>query len=128
MDDRHDDDDDGDLLRPRRRRPVRSIDEQGVPDIMPVRDSLIDRQIRAATAEGKFDDLPYQGEPLPREDDALAGAWALAFHVLKNAGVAPPWIEADKDVRRSLERRDAILARAAAGPTPPSPLTRRRDR
>ena len=25
-----------------------------------------------------------------------AGDWALAFHVLRNAGAAPPWIEADK--------------------------------
>jgi hypothetical protein len=106
----------------------RSIDEQGVPDIMPARESLIDRQLRQAMAEGKFDNLPHQGQPLPKEDDALAGEWALAYHVLRNAGVAPPWIEADKEVRRLLGRRDAILARAGAGPTPPSSLARQRDR
>jgi hypothetical protein len=104
------------------------VDEQGVPDIRPPREGLIDRQIRAAMADGKFDNLPYQGRPLPNRDNPLAGDWALAFHVLKNAGVAPPWIEADKEVRRLLARRDAIVARAAAGPTPPSALARRRDR
>jgi hypothetical protein len=102
-----------------------SIDEQGVPDIMPAREALIDRQIREAVAAGQFDNLPYQGERLPTEDDRLAGDWALAFHVLKNAGAAPPWIEADKDVRRLLARRDEILARAAAT-RPPSPLARSR--
>jgi hypothetical protein len=111
-----------------RNRPVGSIDEQGVPDIAPARESLIDRQVREAMAEGRFDNLPYQGQPLPRADDALAGEWALAYHVLRNAGVAPPWIEADKEARRLLQRRDAILARAAAGTTPPSPLARTRDR
>ena len=48
-------------------------------------------------------------------------------NVLKNAGVAPPWIEADKEVRVLLARRDAILARAADGPAP-AELGRRRDR
>ena len=128
MADRDEDAKAGHLTPGPRRRPIRSIDEQGVPDIMPARESLIDRQIREATAEGKFDDLPYQGAPLPREDDAQAGEWALAFHVLRNAGFAPPWIEADKEVRRLLERRDTILARAAAGSTPPSQLDRQRDR
>ena len=73
---------------------------------------------------GKFDDLPYRGEPLPAEDDAYAGEWALAFHVLRNARMAPPWIEADKEVRELLARRDALLARAPGA----SPFARRRDR
>jgi hypothetical protein len=52
---------------------------------------------------------------------------ALAFHVLKNAGVAPPWVEADKEVRELLAKRDQILARAASGAAP-SVFARRRDR
>jgi hypothetical protein len=47
--------------------------------------------------------------------------------VLKNAGFAPPWIEADKEVRDLLARRDAIVERAAAG-SPPSIMGGRRDR
>lgn len=125
MDDRHDQ---GPHSRAPGHRLPAGIDEQGVPDLRPARESLIDRQIREAVAEGKFDDLPYQGQPLPREDDALAGEWALAFHILRNNGIAPPWIEADKDVRRLLERRDTLIGRAATGPVPPSPLARQHDR
>jgi hypothetical protein len=36
----------------------------------------------------------------------------MAFRILRNAGVAPPWIEADKEARALLARRDAILAHA----------------
>lgn len=90
-------------------------------------ETLIERQIREAMEEGRFEQLPYQGEPLPNDDNPYAGDRGLAFHVLRNAGVAPPWIAADKEVRELLGQRDAIVARAAAGPTP-SPYVRRRDR
>ena len=78
-------------------------------------ESLIERQIREAADEGKFDDLPYQGRPLPLEDDSAAGEWAMAYRMLKDAGVAPPWIEADKAVRELLERKARQLD--AAGRT-----------
>ena len=90
-------------------------------------ETLIERQIREAMAEGQFDNLPHQGEPLPNDDNPFAGDLGLAFHVLKSAGIAPPWIEADKEVRELLGRRDAILARAAADPVP-SAFARQRDR
>jgi len=75
-------------------------------------ESLIERQIREATEDGRFDDLPHQGEPLPLEDDSAAGEWALAHRMLRNAGAAPPWIESDKAVRTLLERRDRLIERA----------------
>ena len=90
-------------------------------------ETLIDRQIREAAQEGQFDNLPHQGERLPIEENPYAAEWGLAFHVLKNAGFAPPWIEADKEVRGLLERRDVILARATGG-SAPSESGRRRDR
>ena len=77
-----------------------------------VRETLIERQIREAMEDGRFDDLPHQGERLPFVDDALAGEWALAHHMLKNAGVAPAWIEADKQARALLDERDRSLERA----------------
>lgn len=104
-----------------RRRP------DGRMEIGPDWETLIDRQIREAMAEGQFDNLPFQGEPLPNDDNPYAGDANLAYHVLKNAGVAPPWIESDKVVREILAKRDAILERAARGEAP-SDLTRRRDR
>jgi DnaJ homologue, subfamily C, member 28, conserved domain len=89
----------------------------------PPREKLIDRQIREAMGEGKFDNLPHQGERLPLVDDSAAGDWALAYRMLKGASFAPPWIETDKEVRALLARRDAILERAPRS----SAIGRRRD-
>ena len=83
------------------------------PSRQRVRESLVERRIQGAMADGSFDDLPHRGRRLPLEDDAAAGEWAMAHRMLKNAGVAPLWIEADKDVRARLAERDRLLARAA---------------
>lgn len=84
-------------------------------------DSLVERQIREAMEAGALDDLPFQGERLPPEEP---GAWGVAGPILRRAGAAPPWIEADKQIRALLDERDGILRRAAWS----SPLGRRRDR
>jgi hypothetical protein len=90
---------------PEQRDPARSQRQE-------LRETLVERQIRDAMADGRFDDLPHQGRRLPIEDDAAAGDWALAFRMLRNAGVAPPWIEADKAVRELLEARERLFAKA----------------
>jgi DnaJ homolog subfamily C member 28 len=102
-------------------------DARGELHVARSRETLIERQIREATEEGRFDNLPHQGKPLPNDDNPYAGDMGLAFHILKNAGVAPPWIEADREVRELLGERDALLARAAAGDAP-SAFTRPRAR
>jgi hypothetical protein len=106
------------------RKPPNRIDEHGVRHVAPTWESLVDRQIREAMEDGRFDDLPLHGRPLPVEDEVYAGEWALAFRMLRNAGVAPPWIEADKEVRELLARRDALLGRAPGA----SKAARERDR
>lgn len=88
-------------------------------------ESLVERQIREAMDEGAFDELPYSGERLPMEDDSAAGERALGFRVLRNAGVAPPWIEADKEVRALLTDREALLTRAAGAGSLARPRLRR---
>jgi hypothetical protein len=87
-------------------------DRQGNLSAGPTWESLSERLIREAMERGEFDNLPYRGQRLPLEDETYAGDRALVFHVLKNAGVAPPWIEADKEARRLLETRDRLLDRA----------------
>jgi hypothetical protein len=99
----------------------------GRMEVGPDWETLIERQIREAMARGQFDNLPFQGEPLPNDDNPYAGDANLAYHVLRNAGVAPPWIESDKEVRELLAKRDAILERASREDAP-SAFTRRRDR
>ena len=91
--------------------PVERRNADGSRQVGPSWESLVERQIREAAEEGAFRDLPYQGQPLPIEDDSAAGEWAMAHLILRNAGAAPPWIEADKEVRRQLARRDELLAR-----------------
>ena len=104
--------------------PVQRRDGEGNRQIGSSWESLIDRQIREAMKEGAFEDLPYRGQRLPIEDDSAAGEWAMAHRVLRNAGAAPPWIESDKEVRRLLARRDALIAR----PRRPSSAGRARER
>jgi DnaJ homolog subfamily C member 28 len=87
-------------------------DGAGGRQVGPDWESLIERQIREATEAGAFDDLPHQGERLPLEDDSLAGEWAMAHRMLRDAGIAPPWIESDKEARALLTRLEANLRRA----------------
>ena len=100
-------------------------DGEGKLSVGPTWESIVERQIREAMDEGAFDELPYSGQRLPIEDDSAAGERALGFRVLRNAGVAPPWIEADKEVRNLLAQRDALLARAAAASSVARPRLRR---
>ncbi|HET7169832.1 MAG TPA: DUF1992 domain-containing protein [Candidatus Limnocylindrales bacterium] len=83
-----------------------------VPARQRIRETLIERQIREAMDEGAFDHLPHQGRRLPLEDDSAAGDWAMAHRMLRNAGAAPPWIEADKVARASLADLERLLERA----------------
>lgn len=87
-------------------------DAAGNVQVGPTWESLVERQIREAQERGEFDDLPFRGQRIPMEDDTYAGEMALGYHVLHNAGAAPPWIEADKEVRRLLVARDVLLDRA----------------
>jgi hypothetical protein len=87
-------------------------DSDGRSTAGPTWESLSERLIREAMERGEFEDLPFRGKRIPLDDDTYAGGDALAYHVLKNAGVAPPWIEADKEARRLLEARDRLLAAA----------------
>jgi hypothetical protein len=91
---------------------VQRRDAEGRRQVGPSWESLVERQIREATAEGAFDDLPFRGEPLPLEDDSAAGDWAMAHRMLRNAGAAPPWIEADKEARRLLAELERLVAQA----------------
>jgi len=79
--------------------PVLRRDPDGAARLAPSWESLVERLIREAQEQGRFDDLPGHGQPLAVADTSAAGDLALAYHVLHDAGMAPPWIEADKEVR-----------------------------
>ena len=87
-------------------------------------ESLVERQIREGMEAGAFDDLPFQGERLPLEDDSAAGESAMAHRMLHSAGAAPAWLEADKEARRLIAELEAMIERAPCI----SPLSRARAR
>lgn len=66
--------------------------------------TVVERKIQEAMQAGEFDSLPGQGRKLSLEDDALIDrSWWTAFKLLKNAGLAPDWIEAAKEVRGEMQ-------------------------
>ena len=89
-----------------------------------IRQTLIERRIRDAMDEGAFDDLPHRGRRLPLEDESMAGDWALAHRMLRNAGLAPAWIEADKAARERLAELERLIGTAPRL----TPIWRRRAR
>lgn len=107
----------------------------------PASASWIDEVIAAARQRGEFDDLPGTGEPLQLKDNPLAGDWEMAFHVLENAGMAPPWMELSRDIRAGMQEladfrentarrlaEQVALATAPPEPQPPAPVPRPRFR
>lgn len=73
-------------------------------------DHLVEKLIRDARAEGKFDNLANEGQPIKIEEENpyLDEDWRLAYKVLENADLAPAWVELDKEVEQDLvkARRD----------------------
>jgi hypothetical protein len=62
---------------------------------------LAETKIRAAMADGEFDNLPGRGRPLEFEDLSRVPAdLRMGFKLLRNAGCLPPELEARKEVAR----------------------------
>lgn len=97
-------------------RPAVRRDADGGQEVGPSWESLVERLIREAQDDGRFDDLPGHGRPLAPLDPSTDGDMALAFHLLHNAGVAPPWIEADKAVRTLAAEIERLLVTARSRP------------
>ena len=93
-------------------RPLIRRDADGVERTAPSWETLTERLIREAQEAGHFDDLPHRGEPLHVEDETFAGDMAMAYRVLRNAGAAPPWVEAHKEARRIEAEIEALVGRA----------------
>jgi DnaJ homolog subfamily C member 28 len=65
-------------------------------------------KIQEGIEEGKFDNLPGKGKPVVIEEDSSTPQHLrIANRVLKNAGVAPEWIQIRQDI---LEERNAVCA------------------
>jgi DnaJ family protein C protein 28 len=72
----------------------------------------IDKLIQQAMEEGRFDNLPGKGQPLNLEDNPhLDQEWQLAFHMLKQNGFAPEFIEKRQEIEMALAKAREILMR-----------------
>lgn len=92
---------------------------------LPHWESAVDRQIREAQDRGEFDNLPGRGQPLDLSSWGQ-GDWALAHHILKQAGETLPWISIGRDIEDAQARLTRMLREAPRVPLPER--ARARDR
>ncbi len=79
---------------------------------MSILETLAERRLTEAARDGVFEGLPGSGQPLRLDaDEGVPPEWWAAFHLLRNAGLAPEWIER----RRAIEAALAAARTAARG-------------
>lgn len=66
-------------------------------------EKIIEERIKKAQREGKFENLPGSGKPLPKEDINVPEDIRLAYKILKNADCVPPELEIKKEIRTTRE-------------------------
>ncbi len=77
-------------------------------------EGVVDKQIRDAIKQGDFERLKNAGKPLDLSEDAFTPRdWRLAYKILKDAGVAPEWIQESKELRGEIDALADWLARQA---------------
>ena len=64
-------------------------------------EKLVEERIRQAQREGKFENLPGSGKPLPEEKTTVPEDIRLAYKILKNADCLPPELELKKEIRNT---------------------------
>ena len=63
-------------------------------------ETIVEERIQAAQRQGKFDNLPGKGLPLPEENVlGINNELRLAYKMLKNADCLPPELELKKEIK-----------------------------
>lgn len=76
-------------------------------------DRIIEKLIRAAQEEGKFDNLRGTGKPLQLDDNPFEDpASAMVNRMLKEEGFRPDWLEDDVALRQELREARRALVRS----------------
>lgn len=66
---------------------------------------LVEQRILDGMERGMFDNLPGMGKPLNLDDDQFVPQeFKMAFRMLRSTGMAPLWVELNKEIRADLER------------------------
>lgn len=75
-------------------------------------DYMVDKQIRKAMDEGKFDNLPGKGKPIDWDDNPFADPDSrTAYTMLKKHGFTLPWISERQDIETALDASRRNLLR-----------------
>jgi len=75
-----------------------------LPDIQRVIEIIAERKIEEAMQEGKFDNLPGKGKPLPMDEEwFVPPEMRPAVRLLKSAGVLPDWLEYARQIEEMRE-------------------------
>ena len=75
----------------------------------------IDEIIQQAIRAGAFDNLPGKGQPLELDENPfLDPEWQLAYHLLKENGFAPDFIQQRQAIEQELAAAREALARSWA--------------
>jgi len=65
---------------------------------------IAEKRIREAMEKGEFENLEGKGRPLKFEDDSFVPPdLRMAYKILKNAGYLPPEIEAEREIRTTMD-------------------------
>jgi hypothetical protein len=76
-------------------------------------ESWVDKAIAEARDRGEFDNLPGRGKPLQLDDAPFADGREIGFGILKNAGMAPYWVELNKEISSATDALDRLRGQAA---------------
>ena len=72
---------------------------------------IAERKLRKAIDEGNFDCSVGKGKPLQGMESPFDDpSWCLSFHIMKNAGIRPLWLEIDLEIRQKLQETRKGLA------------------
>ncbi|MBT8762790.1 DUF1992 domain-containing protein [Desulfohalobiaceae bacterium Ax17] len=65
---------------------------------------IAEEKIKEAQSKGEFDNLPGKGKPLNLdEDNHVPQELRIAYKILKNSGYIPPEIQAQKEIKSTLD-------------------------
>ncbi len=74
---------------------------------------LVEQRILDGMSKGLFDNLEGTGKPLNLEDDAFVPLeLKMAFRMLRSTGLAPLWVEMNKEIREDLARMHSFRSYA----------------
>lgn len=76
--------------------------------------NLVEQRIQDGIERGLFDNLSGAGKPLNLDEDALVPEdMRMAFRLLRSNGLAPLWVELNKEIREDLQRLERFRAHVA---------------